>query len=904
MATATDPAASRGRLPLALRIFLLLALLLSAAVGTAVFFSQQQGARIADRSVQRALTASGALQLEFAQRQLEGVELKIQLIAADPAFVKYIADAQGDRLGFDAGADARSIQDLLTERKEAYGFDIGIVLDPDAEVLARTDRFEAIEENLGDEPFVRDAIDPPGPISGFWRLDGQLYQAASWPLAQGTDLIGFLLLANQVDDRLGQSVGQVSAADIAFLLPLDDGGVQIIGSSFDPEGSELKALRAAVSSDMSGLASAVLNGSALPRIELQLDGAQWVGQLQPLNVDGGPEIGAALQLTSVEQASAGYRAIVNSVALTGLVTLIIALPLSLLLAKASLRPLTEMAKAAKAAVAGDYQARLNVGGKDELADLAQAFDSLLSDLRGERDIESYVTQLSRLMPDPAEEAVQAASPSLLTDSFDSERNQRLLVAVEHRALGSSIDLQTPAEAVVEIDAWSQRLAQRAAQYGGRVVFANGPRLIAAFDAGDDESTLDALGWLSSVWHASPDAAAAFASGELLTGYSAVGDSRFPLAVGLPVRQVEALLADCPSGHVLLTRAMGEALRAMSPPQAVERVKGARSGNVFYGLSAAALDSSLPADRHVDALPKEHSPTLMITPSSSKAVHAGAGATRTPDLRPGASFDDRYRIISVLGSGGMGVVYKARDLDLDDVVAIKTLHPSALMDGEQLERLKSELKLARRITHPNVLRTFDFGEYLGTPYISMEYVRGMTLRQLITQAGRVPYSAALRIARQLCAGLRAAHEVGVLHRDIKPENLILEASGNAKLMDFGIARPIRRSGPGQTEAGMFVGTPHYSAPEQLAGEEVDCRADIYACGVLMCEMFSGTLPYSGSSTVELYVAQMQGPPKPPSASWPEIPPALEALILRCIARDRNQRFADLAALSAELEVLRA
>jgi serine/threonine-protein kinase len=901
MATATDSAAPRGRLSLALRIFLLLALLLSAAVGTAVFFSQQQGARIADRSVQRALTASGELQLEFAARQLEEVQLKIQLIAADPAFVKYIADAQGDRLGFDADADARSIQDLLTERKEAYGFDIGIVLDPDAEVLARTDRFEAIEENLGDEPFVRTAIDPPAPISGYWRLDGQLYQAASWPLAQGTDLVGFLLLANQVDDRLGQRVGRVSAADIAFLLPQNE-GVEVIGSSL--EGATLEALRQAVSNDMSGIAAAVREGRGVPRIELQLDGAEWVGQLQPLDADGGPEIGAALQLTSVEQASAGYRAIVNSVALTGLVTLIIALPLSLLLAKASLRPLTDMAKAAKAAVAGDYQARLNVGGKDELADLAQAFDSLLSDLRGERDIESYVTQLSRLMPDPAEEAMQGATPPLLADSFESERNQRLLVAVEHRALGSSIDLQTPAEAVVEIDAWSQRLAQRAAQYGGRVVFANGTRLIAAFDADEDESTLDALGWLSAVWHASPDAAAAFAAGELLTGHSAVGDSRFPLAVGLPVRQVEALLADCPSGHVLLTRAMGEALRSMSPSQAVERVKGARSGNVFYGLSAAGLDSSLPADRHVNALPKDVSPTLMITPSSSKAVHPGAGASRRPDLRPGASFDDRYRIISVLGSGGMGVVYKARDLDLDDVVAIKTLHPSALMDGEQLERLKSELKLARRITHPNVLRTFDFGEYLGTPYISMEYVRGMTLRQLITQAGRVPYSAALRIARQLCAGLRAAHEVGVLHRDIKPENLILEASGNAKLMDFGIARPIRRSGPGQTEAGMFVGTPHYSAPEQLAGEEVDCRADIYACGVLMCEMFSGTLPYSGSSTVELYVAQMQGPPTPPSASWPEIPPALEALILRCIARDRNQRFADLAALSAELEVLRA
>jgi serine/threonine-protein kinase len=345
--------------------------------------------------------------------------------------------------------------------------------------------------------------------------------------------------------------------------------------------------------------------------------------------------------------------------------------------------------------------------------------------------------------------------------------------------------------------------------------------------------------------------------------------------------------------------MGEALLALPVQQAVQRIKGARSGSVFYGISAGDLSASLPTERQPSAIAAQSMPTLMrLTLKASDRLPSSA------DLRPGATFDERYRIISVLGTGGMGVVYKARDLDLDDVVAIKTLHPAALMDSEQLERLKSELKLARRITHPNVLRTFDFGEYNGSPYISMEYVRGMTLRQLIAQAGRVPYTAALRIARQLCAGLRAAHEVGVLHRDIKPENLILEASGNAKLMDFGIARPIRRSEPGQTEAGMFVGTPHYSAPEQLAGEEVDHRVDIYACGVLMCEMFSGVLPYSGSTTVELYVAQLQGPPTLPSASWPEIPAKLEAIILRCIALDREQRFADLDALIAELETLRA
>jgi serine/threonine-protein kinase len=260
-------------------------------------------------------------------------------------------------------------------------------------------------------------------------------------------------------------------------------------------------------------------------------------------------------------------------------------------------------------------------------------------------------------------------------------------------------------------------------------------------------------------------------------------------------------------------------------------------------------------------------------------------------------------LSELGAGGMGVVYKAHDLELDDVVALKMLKPSALVDADQIERLKSEIRLARKITHPNVLRTFDFGEVDGHPYISMEYVRGLTLRYLLNETQRIPYTAGLRIARQLCAGLAAAHEVGVLHRDIKPENLILEQTGNAKLMDFGIARPIRRSSPGHTEQGTFVGTPNYSPPEQLAGEELDQRADIYSSGVLMCEMFCGKLPFTGSNTLEIYMAQTQAEPIRPSEYWKEIPPTLEAIILRCLHKKPADRFASASELSQALAQLR-
>jgi serine/threonine-protein kinase len=265
---------------------------------------------------------------------------------------------------------------------------------------------------------------------------------------------------------------------------------------------------------------------------------------------------------------------------------------------------------------------------------------------------------------------------------------------------------------------------------------------------------------------------------------------------------------------------------------------------------------------------------------------------------------RYRVISELGAGGMGVVYKAHDLELDDIVALKMLRHGVLVDVVQLERLKSEIKLARRITHPNVLRTFDFGEADGRSWISMEYVRGLTLRYLLGETQRVPYSAALRIARQLSAGLAAAHAVGVLHRDIKPENLILEANGNAKLMDFGIARPLRRDGQGHTEPGTFVGTPNYCAPEQLLGGDVDERGDIYACGVVMSEMFCGGLPFPGGNTMEIYQAQTRNEPVRPSQLWSEMPPELEEVILRCLRCDREERYASAQDLHAALTALRA
>jgi len=281
------------------------------------------------------------------------------------------------------------------------------------------------------------------------------------------------------------------------------------------------------------------------------------------------------------------------------------------------------------------------------------------------------------------------------------------------------------------------------------------------------------------------------------------------------------------------------------------------------------------------------------PASSSEAARRAGADR--------KLGNRYRLLSEIGSGAMGVVYRAEDRDLDEIVAIKMLK-SELVDVDRLEQLKVELKLARKITHPNVLRTYDFGMADGSPFISMEYVDGMTLRELMSRRGRLPYGAALRIARQLCAGLNAVHDVGVLHRDIKPGNILLEPRGNAKLMDFGIAKP--SLAPIDTgEVDLITGTPEYLSPEQLLGRPPDVRSDIYALGVVFEELFTGGMPFKGENAMQAAAARVTHRPIPPSKYWPNIPVELESVIVRCLAREPVDRFQDVEELIAALAGLR-
>jgi serine/threonine-protein kinase len=261
------------------------------------------------------------------------------------------------------------------------------------------------------------------------------------------------------------------------------------------------------------------------------------------------------------------------------------------------------------------------------------------------------------------------------------------------------------------------------------------------------------------------------------------------------------------------------------------------------------------------------------------------------LRPGVTFAGRYEVKEILGAGGMGVVYRAFDRELQEPVAIKTLKPEAMAGGSAgLERFKQEIRLARKIAHRNVVRTYDLGEQNGMYYLTMEYVEGTSLKQLIVSRGKLPVSVTLTVGKQICRALEVAHAEGVIHRDIKPQNIVVEPSGFLKVMDFGIARLANPKGKGLTEAGTSIGTPDYMSPEQLSGAELDPRSDLYAAGVVLFECVTGRVPFEAETTWALVAKHLEEEPPDPRKLNSDVPPALAAVILKAMAKTPANRYA--------------
>lgn len=287
--------------------------------------------------------------------------------------------------------------------------------------------------------------------------------------------------------------------------------------------------------------------------------------------------------------------------------------------------------------------------------------------------------------------------------------------------------------------------------------------------------------------------------------------------------------------------------------------------------------------------------LALTVTAPLDEGEAAGSTAASSLAPAADgpavLSGRYELLCLLGSGAMGTVYRARDRELDDVVALKVLKKELAAAPGMLERFKREVKLARRVTHKNVARTFDIGEHEGDRFLTMEFVDGEMLGRRLARVARLSVGEASRIARDVCAGLAAAHAAGVLHRDLKPENVIVSKDGVAVITDFGIARALSEDEAGKTAAGAFVGTPAYMAPEQVEGAgDLDARADLYALGAMLFELLTGRAAWAGQSAIAVAAARLLKPPPDPRSLVPDLPEPVAALVMKLLARSRDERFA--------------
>jgi serine/threonine protein kinase/tetratricopeptide (TPR) repeat protein len=268
------------------------------------------------------------------------------------------------------------------------------------------------------------------------------------------------------------------------------------------------------------------------------------------------------------------------------------------------------------------------------------------------------------------------------------------------------------------------------------------------------------------------------------------------------------------------------------------------------------------------------------------------------LPRGSIFADRYQVIEELGNGGMGRVYRVLDTNVDEEIALKLIRPDIAADKKTVGRFRKELALTRQIPHRNVCRMIDFGEVDGSCYITMEYVPGEDLKSFIRRSGKLTVAKTISVAKQVCEGLEEAHRLGVIHRDLKSNNIMIDRDGNARIMDFGLARSMKKKGT--TRSGVMLGTPDYMAPEQVETADVDQRADVYSLGVIMYEMLTGKVPFDGDTPVTVAMKHRKEAPPDPNKFNPGIPGNLKRVVLRCLEKEKEQRFQNAKEVYAALD----
>jgi eukaryotic-like serine/threonine-protein kinase len=893
------PTLERARFPLVFKLFGLTALLILIVVAIAVGITIQRADKIAENTVNTSISNAANLFREFERQRVSRLALPAILIGNDPKFVAYIQEAMaGTPTPAAEGAppaqpvvDLVSIADQLEQRRQSLGTDLLILLDDQGRIVARTDQPTVNTPNREDlyeqSPIVKKIVDDAGVEStaGVLPLASKLYHAAVAPIGAGANnvRVGYLINAYGIDDTFANRIAEATNAGVVFVSK------NSLARSTNAPSFNMQ--------QMTGVDRILKTGKPVPPSRLQVERNRYVMTGQPLT-SGNDTVGAAVFIRSLDRELLPFRQIENALLLGGIVALALAFILSWLIAKRVVRPIEQLAMTAQAVTAGDYSVQLSIDRADEVGILGRSFAKMIVALRDKAELEELYEQMA------ARTKEREAAAAMQRPAEPARLDEGTVVVTDLRGLPPVGD-GDPALLVGAINRVMKLQEAEVARQDGEVREVEGNRLVSVFRG--DRGVLHAIRAaraineeLATLSDVQMSVSVGIATGQFVTGSVEVdGNNGFAILGNAP--QLASLLAwHAPNGYAYISyetaQTAGGEIMSGSTRESIQ----------LKWLPQPLAVASMPLVSITTGVMRSIGATTTSSMTTMRLDATEAGTTApgglVVELSPGLLFANRYRIEQILGRGGMGIVYKANDTQLDETVAIKTL-PGDVMtrSPEELERFKREIRLARKITHRNVLRTYDYGEAEGVYFISMECVRGYTLWELLEEAPnhRLAPRVALGIARQICRGLQAAHEQGIIHRDIKPQNVLIDHKGEVKLMDFGIAR-MAEAKEGMTQAGLIVGTPHYMSPEQVQGKQLDPRSDVYSVGILIYEMLVGVKPFAAPSLTAVLTAHITETPKPAIEQRPEIGREVNGIVMRCLAKNPKDRYSDAGALLQDLD----
>jgi len=837
-------------------IFLVIGLLVLVSVGGAAAVIWRMSEEAVDAQIEKDLSGSQNAH-GMAQRQRYGqLQLISRILKTDPGLISYLASAERD--------DNRvAILDAITEYQDLLRFDLAVALDRDGIVLQRTDDPAAVGGDMSAAALVAAAFEESDAI-GVWREGDKLYHAVAVRLAQQFDLVGCMIVALAINDSLAGELARAGGADVVYLIHGGTGPEVTAGTiGAAVRGELIPALRRS---------GQVLQGN----VELELQGGPWKVSLKPLKDVGGETVGAVAALVARNPRLIRYRNHLRWLAALGGGALSVGLLAALLLGSRAAKPTAQLAAAVEQAAQGDLRPSLPSGGMGVLGRAARSLEAMLRELREKTAFQALVSRVSRLLPEPAK-SVAAARPRTV---------DTVLLAVEMRRFANPKISYDPEENLGRFSRDLKRIAGAAESRKGRIEAVSGHRVLAAFDGdGAPAMALAAatevvvrLGERESVFDEPDPPVVALTSGSVIAGTVGSGGRPATTVAGLAVQQLESLLREAAPGEIYLSKQLYAKLGDVFQRAGVELSpqRGLLSPQPLYVLSSEVAGR--------------------VT-GVSTAPQAAAGfpdeTRKLTDVEAGSVLGQRFDVLAELGSGRMGMVFKAQDRELGDLVTLKLLEPRVVENAAHFEWLRNVIRLARNVRHPNVLAIHDFGEADGLAYITAEFERGMTLRFLFEHYSQLPSIAVLRLARQLGHGLAALHGERLLHRAIKPENVHVDSGGQARWMDFALSLPIASGG--------VIADVEYLAPEQIDGRQLDQRADVYSLGVVLYEALTGQKPVAGTDPNEVRRKHQGEPPAPPSA-FVEVPAPLDRLVMRCLAKVPEQRYGSIKEVLAELDTV--